>query len=156
MKKLLIVEDDYYILDLYKELFEDSFPDYEIQTALDGEEALYKIVTDYYDIISLDIMLPKFHGLQILEAINKFDIPTGTIIMLSNLGQDHIIQRAKELGAVGDIIKSNNTPDVIADTIADYVKKSDVIESEIDRNISISEDKIQEIFNYAKSVEILE
>lgn len=82
--KLLIVEDEYDLADLMKELFEDI--DYKVTVCNDGEEGEY-YATDYeFDAMILDIMLPGKNGWEILESVRKKGINT-PIIMLTALGE---------------------------------------------------------------------
>lgn len=109
-KKILIVEDDTYIRDLYAEvLTTDGFT---VTTAIDGQEGLTKVGDAHYDLILLDMMMPKVDGIGFLEALNKDGAvqKQGPIVVLTNLAQDSVITKAKELGAVDFLIKSDLNP----------------------------------------------
>ena len=71
-KKILIVEDDQFLREFYVELLQGE--GYMIDSAADGEEGFNKIHNGGYDLVLLDIMLPKKDGVQILEA-NKATPP---------------------------------------------------------------------------------
>lgn len=95
--KLLIVEDEYDLADLMKELFEDI--DYKVTVCNDGEEGEY-YATDYeFDAMILDIMLPGKNGWEILESVREKGINT-PIIMLTALGE--IEDRVKGLNHGAD------------------------------------------------------
>jgi DNA-binding response OmpR family regulator len=68
-----------------------------------------------YDLVLLDIMLPKMDGLQILKGLKEKNIlsKNGPVVMLTNLGQDNIVKEGFELGASGYLIKSALTPDQV-------------------------------------------
>lgn len=78
MKKILVVEDEENIANLIKDTL--KMGRYSVESSFDGEDALNKINNERYDLIILDIMLPKLNGFEIMEKINKKDIP---IIFLS-------------------------------------------------------------------------
>ena len=68
------------------------------------------------DIMLIDIVMPQMDGFEFLEKINKSNIaPKACKIILSNRGQKSDIERGKELGAAGYIVKASATPsEVIA------------------------------------------
>lgn len=110
--KILIVEDDQFLRDFYQELLAGE--GYTVDTAEDGEIALAKIYQGGWNLIMLDIMLPKKDGLQILRELkNRAASNNGPIIVLTNLGNDSIIKQAFELGATGYLIKSSVNPDEV-------------------------------------------
>lgn len=123
MTKILIVEDDQFIREFYEELFRDE--GYSVDTAIDGEIALTKIKQGGWNIILLDIMLPKIDGLQILKEL-KVQPPAssnGPIIVLTNLGNDTVINQAFNLGAAGYLIKSAINPEEILKEITNFLPK---------------------------------
>lgn len=77
--KLLIVEDD---RELCKSLAEGlRFSGYAIDTSEDGEDALYKYETEKYDLMILDINLPKINGFSVLEKIRENDLEFKVLIL---------------------------------------------------------------------------
>lgn len=120
-KKILIVEDDQFLREFYQELLQTE--GYTIDLAADGEVASTKVNQGGYDLVMLDIMLPKKDGLQILKdlKVNPPKAPLGPIVVLTNLGQDSIIKQAFEFGAAGYIVKSAMNPDQILDEINNYL-----------------------------------
>lgn len=82
---LLIVEDDRDTSEGICEYFRES--GYEVTAAYDGEEALILARSNVYDLILLDIMLPKTTGLTVLYELRKTsDVP---VIMLTAIGDEH-------------------------------------------------------------------
>src|SRR3990167_3844125 len=112
-KKILIIEDDQFLRDFYQELL--IAEGYQVEVAPDGEIALAKLSQGGWDLVLLDIMLPKKDGLQILQDIK--DRPpacaVGPIVVLTNLGHDTVINKAFVLGAGGYLIKSALNPDEV-------------------------------------------
>src|SRR3989338_2417473 len=123
-KKILIVEDDQFLREFYQELL--TAEGYFVDAAADGEVALLKIQQNEYDLVLLDIMLPKKDGVQILREL-KTRPPKSSqapIVVLTNLGQDTIIKECFDLGAEGYLIKSALNPDQVLTEIKSYLSKS--------------------------------
>lgn len=74
--------------------------------ASNGEEAMNLILKEKYDIILLDIMMPKRDGFSIMTEMKAKKINT-PVVVLSNLSQEDDAKKAKELGAIAFFIKSN-------------------------------------------------
>ena len=109
-KRILVVDDDLYIRELYEEVLKDE--GYNVETAKDGEETLGKLQQGGYDLVLLDIMMPKLDGLGVMESLKKNppSIPNGPILLLTNLDHDPLIKEAMEKGAQAFIIKADITP----------------------------------------------
>lgn len=115
-KKILIVEDEKDIRDLYVEVLKDE--KYEVDEAADGEVGLEKALSGKFDLLLLDIMLPKKDGLQILREIKKKpELSNLIVVLLTNLSTDTIIKEGFGLGATSYIIKSEMTPDQIINEV---------------------------------------
>lgn len=123
-KRILIVEDDQFLREFYQELLTSE--GYNIDVALDGEIALSKIKEGGFNLILLDIMLPKKDGIQILREVKLSPPknPNGPIVCLTNLGQDSIIKQSFELGVSGYLIKSALNPDQVLAEIHSYLQES--------------------------------
>lgn len=124
-KRILIVEDDQFLREFYQELLQSE--GFKVDAAGDGEDGLNKAQEGGYNLILLDIMLPKIDGLQVLRDL-KAKYPkqaNGPIVILTNLGQDAIIKQCYELGAAGFLIKSALNPDQVLAEIAVYLKKNE-------------------------------
>ena len=117
MKKILLVEDDTFIRDMYEETLGDS--GYEVVVAVDGQEGLEKLKSDTFDLVLLDIMMPKLDGLQVLKEFDG-QIPS-TVVMLTNLGQEQVIKNALGMGAAGYLIKSELDPSQIVQKVEEFV-----------------------------------
>lgn len=124
MKKILIVEDDQFLREFYQELLQAE--GYLIDAAGDGESALSKIQNNEYNLVLLDIMLPKKDGVQILRDLKIKGAKSRNVIIvvLTNLGQETIIKECFELGADGYLIKSALNPDQVLIEIRSYLQKT--------------------------------
>ncbi len=123
-KKILIVEDDQFLREFYQELLQSE--GYNVEVAADGETGFIKSHTGGYDLILLDIMLPKKDGLQILRELkaSPAQAPNKSTVMLTNLGQDTVVKQCFELGAQGFLIKSAMNPDQVLSEIHSYLQKT--------------------------------
>ena len=90
-----------------------------------GEEGLKKFHEGGYNLVLLDIMLPKIDGLEILRKSqdNKPKKENGPVVLLTNLGQDSIIKEGFSLGASGYLVKSAMNPDQVLNEIKVFLKK---------------------------------
>lgn len=124
MKKILVVEDDQFLREFYQELLTQE--GYLIDVAADGEIALSKIRENEYDLVLLDIMLPKKDGIQILRDLKVTPAKKAnvTIVVLTNLGQDAVIKECFDLGAQGYLIKSALNPDQVLQEVKSYLQKT--------------------------------
>lgn len=109
-KKVLVVDDEKLIVKgIHFSLVQDGM---EVDTAYDGEEALEKARNNEYDMILLDLMLPKMDGLTVCQMIREFsDVP---IIMLTAKGEDMDKIMGLEYGADDYITKPFNILEVKA------------------------------------------
>ena len=115
-KRILIVEDERPIARAFE--LKLSHSGFEPVVTYDGEEALLALEKQKFDLILLDLIMPKMDGFAFLRELGKRKIKVPAIVT-SNLGQEEDIRRAKELGAKDYFVKSD-TP--IADIVA-HVEK---------------------------------
>jgi len=114
---ILIVEDEHDISEIYAEVL--SSVGYVVEQVADGETGMQKIRDADWDILLLDIMLPGKDGIKILKEIKDHpELKKGVVIVLTNLNSENIIQEVFGSGADGYLIKSEITPDKIAEEVA--------------------------------------
>lgn len=119
-KKILLVEDDFDIREIYVEMLTDE--GYVVDQAVDGEIALQLVDSRAYDLIILDIMLPKVNGLNVLKHIRRPESKAlhTPVLMASNLGHEYLIKDALRLGVEGYIVKAHTD----LSTMLEEVKKA--------------------------------
>jgi len=107
-KKILFIEDESALQKTFGDILEQE--DYEMVSALDGKAGLEKAKSEKPDLILLDLVLPKMHGFEVLQALKKDaatkDIP---IIVLTNLEGMGDVEKALELGATTYLVKASYT-----------------------------------------------
>ena len=122
-KKILLVEDDSFLADIYKTSIENS--GIEVTYAKDGAEAIKEMIERQFDLIVLDLLLPKMDGFEILkkakENIRFLNTP---IIVLSNLTGEDDIEKALSLGAKDYFIKTRFEPKDIVKKIKTILNPS--------------------------------
>lgn len=119
-KTILLIEDDEFIRGLcYKGLTADpELENINVEIAVNGKEAIEKLsaLKGKLNLVLLDIILPDKNGYEILEFMNK-DPQLGLVptVVLSNLGQEEEIEKAKQLGAKDFMVKvQSDTDEIVA------------------------------------------
>ncbi len=109
MKKILIVEDEVALRDVYVMLFKSQ--EFEVHDAANGQIAITKLKDAKPDIIILDILMPVMGGIEFLETAKvKESYPNTRVLVLSNLSDPKTLARIKELGADHYMLKSSASP----------------------------------------------
>ena len=104
--KILLAEDDVFLLNMYAEKFRTE--SFDVIIADNGIKALKTAKDEIPDIMILDIMLPKMNGFEVLEDIRKDEeIKDTPVIILTNLESAGDVQKAIELGAKDYLVKAN-------------------------------------------------
>lgn len=122
-KRILLIEDDVFVSDIYsRELKKGG---YDVTTAGDGLDGIEKAEGGGYDLILLDIMLPKKTGIDVLKEIRT---PTSAakdtpVYLLTNLGQGSIIKQAIDLGAQGYLLKARVLPSQVLQAVNNFFEQ---------------------------------
>ena len=120
--KILLVEDDKFISRAYCDGFKRA--GFDVVTAFDGDEAMEKIKKETPDLILLDLIMPGKNGFELLGELKMDDaLKNIPVIVLSNLGQETDIERAKEMGAEDYMIKANYSMADVVNKIKEYMVK---------------------------------
>ena len=116
MAKIIIVEDDKTIADIYKQKIEEGGHTVEVA---EDVSAVATITAAKPNLVILDILMPKVNGLDILREI-KANVETSAIpvLLLTNVAEDASVARGLEYGAYGYLLKSETTPDQILPRVA--------------------------------------
>ncbi len=118
MSKILCIEDDHFIADIYVRSLKKAGHD--VTVIANGSEALAAAKQEVFDIILLDLMLPDKSGVEILEELRGKDnkaLPHTKIIITTNF-EEQAEDRAKlESMADGYLIKADVTPSMLVELI---------------------------------------
>ena len=120
-KKIFIIDDDSFLLDMYALKFSQS--NFDVTTALGSEPALEKLKQGFVpDLMLLDIVMPVMDGFEFIEKIKEEKLAPGvTIIILSNRGQPSDVARGESLGVAGYIVKASSTPSEVIEKVSSII-----------------------------------
>jgi CheY-like chemotaxis protein len=120
-KKILIVDDDNFLLDMYSLKFSKS--NFNV-TALPGPDAVLEKLRSGFspDIMLLDIVMPVMDGFELMEKMKEENLAEDAIkIILSNRGQPSDVARGEALGASGYIVKASSTPSEVIEKVQSII-----------------------------------
>ena len=134
MKKILLVEDDPFLIDIYSTRLKKS--GFKLEIADNGGEALKKIRKKnaanfekkkkknlWPDVLILDIVLAGIDGWQVLQEIKKDEkLKDLKIIVFTNLGQKEEVEKGLRLGATKYLVKAHYTPSELVEEIEKIIK----------------------------------
>lgn len=108
MRSVLIVEDEEILRDTYQIIL--SSEPYKIAIARDGEDALNLVREESFDLILLDIMMPRMDGVAFLQACKDKGIKLPGVVVLSNLSSGEQLEQVVKLGARRTAVKAELSP----------------------------------------------
>ena len=123
-KTLLIIEDNQSVTDLYETAF--KLNEYKVERAASGDEALrmLKSGAPKPDVILLDIMMSNMNGFEFLSKLKQdAELKQIPVVILTNLAQQHDVDRGLELGAMLYLVKSQYDPQEIVDRVSSVFKR---------------------------------
>ena len=121
MKKILLVEDDPFLIDIYTTKLKDS--GFDVKVAADGDEALGTVKEEKPALVVLDVVLPHIDGWEILSQLKSDkELKKIKVIILSNLGQKEEVEKGLKLGATKYLIKAHYTPSQVVEEIKKVLK----------------------------------
>ena len=120
MKKILLIEDDPFLIDIYVTKFKES--GFSVEVANDGESAFRYLEEKKPDLVILDIVLPQIDGWEILRKIKSAPgLKDLKVIILSNLSQKEEVERGINLGSIKYLIKAHYTPSQVVEEIKEII-----------------------------------
>lgn len=127
--KILIVDDDSFISDMYTHKFQNAGHDVTVVTG--AEEALVAFENEKgFNVLLLDLVMPGTNGFELLERANERGlIGETTVIVLTNQSREEDIKKAESLGAKGYIVKASSVPSEVV------VSVFEILESDNDKII---------------------
>jgi CheY-like chemotaxis protein len=120
--KILLVDDDGFLLDMYAVKFTNA--GHEVTAVKDGDHALAVLREGgIFDGVVLDMVMPGLAGLELLQIIKKEHLggKNCKCIVLSNQGDNSNIAVAKEAGATGYIVKANALPSEVIEKVTELL-----------------------------------
>jgi DNA-binding response OmpR family regulator len=121
MKKILIIEDDQLIANIYRNKL--AVENYQVETAADGEKGLELVKSFQPDAVVLDLMLPNVTGVEVLKRIRgQAGLEQLPVIVFSNTFLSNMVQEAWKAGATKCLSKANCTPKQIIDVVRNLLQ----------------------------------
>jgi len=122
MKKILIIEDEKILVDMYREKLSQA--GFEVISVFESEQALVLVKKEKPDLVLLDILLPRENGIFFLEQLRKDPkIASVLVVAFSNYDDPETKKRAFELGVKDYLIKTDYTPREIVAKIKQLLSK---------------------------------
>lgn len=116
MKTILFIEDESSLQKTFADML--TREGYEMVPALDGETGLRLALEQKPDLVLLDLILPRIHGLEVLKKLKEApatkEIP---VIILTNLEDMESVQKALILGATTYLVKASYTLEEVLEKI---------------------------------------
>ena len=120
MAKVLLIEDDLFLRDIYTDFMKDE--GFEVESAVDGEEGFEKLKTGGWDIVLVDDNLPKMMGIDILRQARKLDPrPFKKIAFLTNETKPEQVQDERLQLCDAYLVKSEYSPEQLIDKIKEVI-----------------------------------
>lgn len=115
--KVLITDDDKFLLQMYSTKFANS--GHEVVSVQSGQEAIEKLNEGFDpDIILMDVVMPGIDGLELLKKVHEDKLaPNAVYIMLTNQSSPTDIEKAKEIGIHGYIVKATTIPSEVVSEV---------------------------------------
>lgn len=115
-KLVLLVEDDPFLSNiLMMKLQKEGL---NVIHAVDGDDALTKLNEGDYEMVLLDLILPKKNGFEVLETMRQdVRFENTPVIIVSNLGQDSDMEKARSLGVIDYIVKERLSIDDLVNKV---------------------------------------
>ncbi len=119
--KVLLVDDDNLLREIYLDLLKGE--GYQVEVAVDGDGAFEKMKQGGFDLVLLDVILPKQTGFDVMNRLKNDppQTPNKAVLFLTNLGNDDEIAQAKQLGN-GYLMKSDITPEDFLNQVKKYLQ----------------------------------
>ncbi|MGA3288502.1 MAG: sigma-54 dependent transcriptional regulator [Bacteroidota bacterium] len=129
--RILVVDDEESITYLVKTELED-LPEFEVDTVLSGSDAINLIQAKVYDVVLLDVKMPRISGVEVLKHI-KEHAPATQVIMLTNIVDVKTAIETTKLGAYDFVSKPYETAELVATVRRALEHKQLLIEKEVNQ-----------------------
>lgn len=124
MKKIMIIDDDRDLQEIYKINFEMA--GYEVMQELDGLDGISSVVDKKPDIVLLDINMPNMDGFAFLKAMNDNTSINIPVVVCSNLSDKETYAKAVSAGAVSVLLKVDHSGKQLVDKIGHILNGIDI------------------------------
>ena len=148
--RILVVDDEEIVIRSCLRILGDG--DYEVEAVQSGWEALRKIDESHYDVVILDIMMPKMDGLEVLQRV-KESYPDVEVVMITGLSQIETAVRAMKLGAF-DYLPKPFDPDELKLVVARALERRQLLLENLNlRNEVSSKYRFENIIGFSPQMQ---
>jgi len=120
--KVLIIDDEKGVLKMYSDYL--KMDKIETLVASDGQQGIQMAKEQKPDVILLDIIMPRYNGLDVLKDIKKDpELQKIPVFLLTNLPQESSGDKAEELGAAGYLVKAEYEPKMVLDVVKGAIER---------------------------------
>jgi DNA-binding response OmpR family regulator len=125
MKKILIIEDDSYLREMYKIVFSNH--GFVVEDEGNENKALKLVKNKTYDVILLDLLFPSGDGLELIKVIRSKDSlnKDASVVVITNLDQGEKTKKALSLGADKCLFKVGHTPKSVMEEVVTLLDSKD-------------------------------
>ena len=148
MPKVLIIDDESSIRRTLREILE--FEKYEVSEANDGMEGLVKVKRAFFDVILLDIKMPKMDGMEVLERLMVLS-PDSSVIMISGHGTIDTAVEAVKMGAFDFISKPPDLNRLLI-TIRNAMDRSSLVTETKSLKKKVADGKLKDIIGESTAI----
>lgn len=118
-KKVLLIDDNFETKQLYKSMLEDN--GISVESSSDSLEGFQLATENEYDLILLDLMMPKMDGLTMLNELKKIG-KEDKVMLITNLAENAIVNKARKFNIKGVIMKSDISPANFVEKVTNAIK----------------------------------
>ena len=126
MSQILIVEDDQPLSSAYQLILERA--GYSVSVANNGKLGLAVAAQETPEIILLDLLMPVIDGIEFLRRYKLDEHAAPQIIVLSNMGDEKLVEQARTLGAYKYIVKAHTSPNQLVKLVSSVLAKRQAVE----------------------------
>jgi CheY-like chemotaxis protein len=121
MTKILLAEDDLFLRDIYVETLDGE--GFEVTAAIDGQQAFDAIILGGWDLVLLDVVMPKMNGVEVLKQLRDKSPKTLAkhIVFMTNSDINSELNEVMDM-TDGFLLKSAYTPEQLVAQIKDFLK----------------------------------
>jgi two-component system chemotaxis response regulator CheY len=117
---VLLVEDDVQLADMYRMRMERAA--IHVTVAADGEEALKLAGTLVYDLVLMDLGLPKRGGMEVIRMLRSDPATAGIpMVVLSNYSEPSMVKEGTDLGVLAYLVKADTSPGKLVASVLEWL-----------------------------------
>ncbi len=134
--RILVVDDEEIVIRSCLRILGDGDGDYEVEAVQDGYEALRRVGEGHYDVLVLDIMMPKIDGMEVLQRVKEAH-PDIDVIMVTGLSQIETAVQSMKFGAF-DYLPKPFDPDELKLVVERALERRQLLQENLNLRTEVS------------------